>query len=90
MKPETRQYIYLGDKLTDPALKGKICTAVLRPDGKVIRGRNRNHLVMFGKRKVVVLGRRLRKLKPQVEWNQYPTSFCHAERSEASETTTND
>ena len=62
MKPETRKYIYLGDKLTDPELKGKVCTAVFLPGGRVVRGRNRNQLVMFGNKKVVVLGRRLRRI----------------------------
>lgn len=31
-----KRYIYLGDKLTDPALKGQECEAVLRADGKCI------------------------------------------------------
>lgn len=44
----TRSYTYLGDKLTDPELKGKICTAIFHPDGKVVRGRNRNQLVKPG------------------------------------------
>lgn len=34
-----RRYRYLGDRLTDPALKGALCAAVLRPDGKCVHGR---------------------------------------------------
>jgi len=58
------EYIYLGDRRTDPALKPpKRCTAVRRRDGKCKRGKNGNFLVEFedGK-KAIVLGRLLRKL----------------------------
>lgn len=62
MKPE---YTYHGDRFTDPSLKGKICAAVRRPDGKCIRGKNGSMLVEFqGFGKVVVIGRQLRKIKP--------------------------
>ncbi len=58
-------YIYLGDRLTDPELKGKPCKAVRRADGKCIRGRNGSMLVEFsGEWKCVVIGRRLRKIRP--------------------------
>lgn len=58
-----RQYTYLGDRLSDPALKGKKCSAVERPDGKCIRGRNGTMLVQFeGGRKANVIGRLLRKI----------------------------
>lgn len=58
-----RYYIYLGDRLTDPALKGKTSTAVARPDGKCIRGKNGAMLVVFeGGRITNVIGRLLRKL----------------------------
>jgi len=30
------RYVYLGDKLTDPALRGLHCDPVRRPDGKCI------------------------------------------------------
>jgi hypothetical protein len=57
-----RQYTYLGDRLTDPELKGKECRALERPDGKCIRGRNGTMLVQFeGGRKANVIGRLLRK-----------------------------
>jgi hypothetical protein len=56
-------YTYKGDRLTDPALKGKTCTAVRRVDGKCIRGANSNMLVDFDGVKVVVLARLLRKSK---------------------------
>ncbi|GAA4332267.1 hypothetical protein [Flaviaesturariibacter amylovorans] len=55
-------YRYLGDRHTDPALKGALCTAVRRADGKCIRGRNGSMLVQLEDgRKMVVLGRLLRK-----------------------------
>jgi hypothetical protein len=62
MKPE---YTYRGDRFTDPALKGKACAAVRRPDGKCIRGKNGSMLVKFdGVGNVVIIGRQLRKIKP--------------------------
>lgn len=57
------EYRYLGDRLTDPMLKGAPCNAVRRTDGKCIRGRNGNMLVTFEDGRVaVVLGRLLRRL----------------------------
>jgi hypothetical protein len=57
-----RAYIYLGDRLTDPRLKWERCLAVLRPDGKCIRGKNGSMLVEFESgRKATVIGRLLRK-----------------------------
>lgn len=57
-------YKYLGDRFTDPSLKGKACSAVRRQDGKCIRGKNGSMLVDFeGIGKVVVIGRLLRKIK---------------------------
>ena len=57
-----RYYIYLGDRWTDPRYRRQHCTAILRSDGKCIRGKNGNMLVRFGDEKVVVLGRRLRRM----------------------------
>lgn len=57
------EYIYLGDRLTDPQFKGKQCAAVRRQDGKCIRGRNGSMLVKFEGRPVVVIARLLRKIK---------------------------
>ncbi|WP_420146558.1 hypothetical protein [Spirosoma sp.] len=58
-----KRYIYLGDRMTDPTLKGQLCSAVLRDDGKCIRGRNGNMLVTFDDgRTAVVISRLLRKL----------------------------
>ena len=58
-------YIYLGDKMTADEHRNKQVTAVLRADGKTIRGRNGNMLVQDEDgRKLVVLGRRLRKVQP--------------------------
>jgi hypothetical protein len=61
MREET-VYRYLGDRWTRPELKGAICTAVRRPDGKTIRGRNGSMLVAFDGVRHVVLGRLLRKI----------------------------
>lgn len=59
-----QQYIYLGDRMTDEQLKGQLCTAVRRPDGRCIRGRNGNMLVEFvGGRQANVIARLLRKVK---------------------------
>ena len=56
-------YKYLGDRMTAPELKGQLCNAVKRADGKCIRGRNSNMLVQFADgRTVVVLARLLRKI----------------------------
>jgi hypothetical protein len=55
-------YIYLGDKLTDPALKGKECNAVKRANGKCIRSKLSTMLVEFNGIRHNVLARRLRKL----------------------------
>jgi hypothetical protein len=57
------EYLYLGDRQTDVALKGKLCKAVRRADGKCIRGKNGSMLVEFAHGKVVVVGRLLRKIK---------------------------
>lgn len=63
-------YTYLGDRLTDPALRGQRCTAVhwVNPHGVTccVRGiKHTNMLVRFEDgRLVVVLARQLRKLKP--------------------------
>lgn len=57
-----RIYTYLGDRLTDTKYKRATCTAVLRDDGKCIRGSNGNMLVRFQcGTKVVVVARLLRK-----------------------------
>lgn len=59
------EYIYLGDRHTDPAYKGQPCAAVRR-NGKCIRGRNGNMLVRFSDGRVVnVVARLLRKVKKQ-------------------------
>lgn len=59
----TAEYKYLGDRFTDEKLRGQECTAVRRPDGKCIRGKNGSMLVSFSGKKVNVIGRLLRKLK---------------------------
>jgi len=59
---EREGYTYLGDRHTDPSLRKKMCTAVKR-NGKCIRGKNGNFLVEIEGKKVVVVGRLLRKVK---------------------------
>jgi hypothetical protein len=58
-----REYHYIGDRNTVDEWKGLRCRAVLRRDGKCIRGKNGNMLVDFGGKKVVVLARLLRKIR---------------------------
>lgn len=60
------RYVYLGDRLTDPALIGQPCDPILRADGKCLVGRKpRNQAVRFWDgREVVVLARRLRVIQP--------------------------
>jgi hypothetical protein len=57
------EYKYLGDRFTDPKLRGKECRAIRTIDGKCIRGRNGNMLVSFDGTPVVVIARLLRKIK---------------------------
>ncbi|MFC5270491.1 hypothetical protein [Adhaeribacter terreus] len=62
--PTIFEYYYLGDRHTDEALRQAKCRAVRRPDGKCIRGKNGSMLVEFANgRKMVVVGRLLRRLK---------------------------
>lgn len=57
-------YRYLGDRMTNAGLRGAICTAVRRLDGRCVRGKNGSMLVRFDDgRVVVVLGRLLRKVQ---------------------------
>jgi hypothetical protein len=60
------EYKYLGDKYTEPSLRGALCSAVRRPDGKCIRGKNGSMLVDFNGEKHVVMGRLLRKIKREI------------------------
>lgn len=57
------EYTYLGDRQTSTAFSGQPCSAVRRPDGKCVRGRNGSMLVSFYGVRVVVLARLLRKRK---------------------------
>ena len=60
-----RRYTYLGDRMTDPALVGRRCTAVLRADDKCILGRSAMLVLFDGEGAPrVVQRRRLRKLPP--------------------------
>ena len=57
------EYIYLGDRQTDPKFKKKPCKAI-RKNGKCIRGKNSNMLVQFESGELVnVLARLLIKIK---------------------------
>ncbi|WP_460567028.1 hypothetical protein [Flaviaesturariibacter terrae] len=56
------EYYYLGDRNTNPSLKGVLCSAVRRADGKCIRGKNGSMLVQLEDgRKMVLPGRLLRR-----------------------------
>lgn len=62
MSRPLRAYLYHGDRWTFEPLKGMLCFAVVRPDGKCVRGRNGNMLVRgFSGKAYVVPARRLRK-----------------------------
>lgn len=57
------EYLYRGDRLRAPELKGALCRAVRNSDGKCIRGANGNMLVEFENGvRCVALGRQLRRL----------------------------
>lgn len=66
------EYTYLGDRHTSTAFKGQPCSAVRRPDGKCIRGRNGSMLVCFWGVNVVVLARLLRKRQCKTFFEVYP------------------
>lgn len=55
------EYIYLGDRSTDPKYKGKECSAIRTIDGKCLRGKNGSMLVSFNGDLVVVIARLLRR-----------------------------
>ena len=57
------EYIYLGDKLTRPELKGQNCIAIKKINGKCIRSRMSTMLVDFDGERHIILARRLRKIK---------------------------
>lgn len=56
------EYIYLGDRNTNPVLKKKLCKAVRR-NGKCIRGRNGSMLVQMEDGKYMVVTARLLRKK---------------------------
>jgi hypothetical protein len=57
------EYVYLGDRHTDTAIKNKTCNAVRRLNGKCKRGKNGAMLVVFEDGKThVIIGRLLRKV----------------------------
>lgn len=54
------RYVYLGDGLTDRALRRQPCDPVRRGDGKCVVGRGKQLVQFADGRMVVVLRRRLR------------------------------
>lgn len=54
------RYVYLGDRLTDPALVDQICEPVRRADGKCIVGRAKQLVRFANGTEVAVMRRRLR------------------------------
>ena len=60
----TRRYVYLGDRLTDRALAGQRCSAVLRSDGKCVLGRSAMLVLFDGEGAPRVVQRRLLRKRP--------------------------
>jgi hypothetical protein len=58
------RYLYLGDKLTRPDLKGAECDPIRRADGKCVVGRGKALVRFATGERVVVLRRRLRVKRP--------------------------
>lgn len=58
----TLGYVYLGDRLTDPCLRGQPCEPERRPDGRCVVGRSKQLVRFTDGRLVVVLRRRLRRI----------------------------
>lgn len=54
------RYVYLGDRMTAPELKGQPCEPVRRADGKCIRGRGAQLVRFVDGLPRVVIARRLR------------------------------
>lgn len=54
-----RAYTYLGDRYTDPRLKGRRCVAVLRADGKCVTGRSAMLVTFDGETEPRVVQRRM-------------------------------
>lgn len=55
-------YIYRGDRQTAPELRGMLCWAVRRADGKCIRGGSKMLVEDANGRRFVVIGSQLRKV----------------------------
>ena len=54
------RYVYLGDRLTRPELRGKPCDPIRRSDGKCVVGGSKQLVVFADGTRCVVLRRRLR------------------------------
>ncbi len=62
------RYVYLGDKLADPALRGLSCDPVRRPDGKcIVSVKMASALVVDGQGKRYVVARRRLRLTEKWE-----------------------
>jgi hypothetical protein len=64
------RYVYLGDRQTDPELKGRPCDPVRRPDGHCIVSRSRQ-LVRFADGRRIVVNRRMLRLVKPVDWQRW-------------------
>ena len=54
------RYVYLGDRLTAPELRGAACDPVRRADGRCVVGAGKALVRLADGRAIVVLRRRLR------------------------------
>jgi hypothetical protein len=67
------RYVYLGTRETDPALKGRACDPVRRPDGRCVVGRG-NQLVRFADGQARVVVRRRLRLTEKLDRRATPPS----------------
>lgn len=59
-------YIYRGDRLTDNKYKLQPCKPMFGKNGKCVRGKNGNMLVIFDTGYCVVLARQLRRIDKMI------------------------
>jgi hypothetical protein len=63
-KISAAEYVYRGDRQTSESLRGEMCSAVRRHDGKCVRGKNGSMLVSFAGKRTIIVGKLLRKNNP--------------------------
>ena len=63
----TMRYVYLGDKLTRPELRGQPCDPIRRPDGRCIVGQGKALVCFADGTLCIVLRRRLRLRKERAD-----------------------